>query len=118
MPLSRQTYTVALNDGAEHVVDVGPGDQLRAEMEGKKRGMLPQGISGNPLAFSALCVYFALVRAGVYDADFNTFIHTDCYDYEPLSEEPVDPTTPEGPSPSGSPSPPATATPGSGSTPT
>lgn len=121
MPLNRQSYTVALDtpDGrVEHVVDVGPGDQLRAELEGKRRGLLPKGISGNPLVFSSLCVYYACVRAGHTDTDFERFIHTDCYDYEPLDEgQPLDPTSPEGPSPSGSLSPAPSVTPASGSTP-
>lgn len=124
MPIKRQTFTVGLTtpDGevVEHVVAVGPGDQLRAEFEGNKRGLLPGGVGAHRIAFSGLSVYFALVRLGLYSGDFNTFIHTDCYEYDPVEEgsEDVDPTSSEGPSPSDSPSPTASPAPPTGSTPT
>jgi hypothetical protein len=126
--LKRQHYLLALVDGddtTEHTIDVGPGDQLRAELEGKKRKLIPGPLNEHGLAFTTLCVYFGAVRAGVYAGDVKTFLEADLYEYEAIKDDdgepqetPVVPTPPEGQSPSGSPSQPASQEPSTGSTPT
>src|SRR5690349_1667305 len=128
MALTRQHYTVSLNqpDGTrvEHQVDVGPGDQLKAEQTGVRRGLLPHGIAANALTFGSLCVYFALVRLELYTGKWEQFVDHDCYQFEAATNEDgetserVDPTTSAAPPPSGSPSAPGSPEPPTGSTPT
>lgn len=84
-----------LGDAAtHHVVAVTSGDQLRAELEaGRQRVEL----KGNPFHATALWLWAAAVRMGVYERKFGDF-RTECVSWEPVERdpdrngEPVDPT--------------------------
>lgn len=97
MPLKRLIFTVYLDDPdqpdaepIEHVVEVRAGDQLRAELEGKKRGVKLE----DAMHQSHLWVWAAMVRTGTFAGKFEEFVDR-CVqlDDEP-DEVDVDPTAP------------------------
>lgn len=61
----------ALNgDEGEFTITLTMGDQLRAELEGKKRGIVA---TQSPLHLQALFAWAALVREGLWSGDFASF---------------------------------------------
>lgn len=75
MPLTQPTYRLAIDDLAnEHEVAILPGDQLRAETEGNRRGLVEPKRQGQLLTF--LWLWSACRRLGLVDKDhkFEPFV--------------------------------------------
>lgn len=104
-PLTREKWIVALTTTdktdrpvvVEHEIEVAPADQLRAETEAVKYGI--NNYRAQPLNYSALFVWNALKRLGVYAQPYQQFL-IDLYDWDQVrdddgdpSEESVDPTS-------------------------
>lgn len=115
MPLIQPTYRIALDDLAnEFEVAILPGDQLRAEVEGNRRGLVEPKRQGQLLTF--LWLWAACRRLGLVAADekFDTFVDR-LAAWEPVkvpdpdtgepTDPTVDPTSEAGSSTSASPSP-------------
>lgn len=96
MPLSNPRFAVSVrtDDGpVEHTVEVTNGDRLRAELEANRAGLPP--LREAPLNHTAVWLWCALVRLGLYNGKCAAFRADDLLDMEPLEEEaPVDPTSP------------------------
>lgn len=112
MPLTRPTYRIAVDDLAnEQEVAILPGDQLRAEVEGNRRGLVEPKRQGQLLTF--LWLWAACRRLGLVAADekFEPFVDR-LQAWEPVkvpdpetgepSDPPVDPTQEAGSSTSAS----------------
>lgn len=72
MTVKRKTFTVAMEDGQEHTVEVLHGDQLRAELEAG-RYSIPTDPSQLPLATTTLWVWAAMTRMKLTTAKFPAF---------------------------------------------
>lgn len=75
MPLTQPTYRIALDDlDHEYEVAILPGDQLRAEVEGNRRGLVEPKRQGQLLTF--LWLWAACRRLGLVAADekFEPFV--------------------------------------------
>ncbi len=98
MPLTQPTYRIALDDlDHEHEVAILPGDQLRAEVEGNRRGLVEPKRQGQLLTFLwlwAACRRLALVDKALA---FEPFVDR-LVAWEPVkvpdadTGEPTDPT--------------------------
>lgn len=76
MPLTQPTYLIALDDlDHEHEVAVLPGDQLRAETEGNRRGLVEPKRQGQLLTF--LWLWAACRRLGLVDTSDNFELFVD-----------------------------------------
>ena len=94
MPLTIPTYRIALDDLAnEHEVGIMPGDQLRAETEGNRRGLVEPKRQGQLLTF--LWLWCASRRLGLVEQGlkFEPFVDR-LIAWEPVKGEP-DPETGE-----------------------
>lgn len=106
MALTRSKYLVYLNpteenpdppeDGVE--VEVTHGDRLRGELEAGKQGLPAVNVA--PMNHSTVWLWCAMVRLGLYRADFRQFKLVDLAGLEPVKDEngepaveDVDPTT-------------------------
>lgn len=98
MPLTQPTYRIAIDDLAnEHEVAILPGDQLRAEVEGNRRGLTEPKRQGQLLTF--LWLWSASRRLELVDKGekFETFVDR-LVAWEPVkvpdpeTGEPSDPT--------------------------
>lgn len=110
MPLTQPRYRLALDDLAnEHEVAIMPGDQLRAETEGNRRGLVEPKRQGQLLTF--LWLWAACRRLGLVDTNlkFEPFVDR-LVAWEPVKDpetgevepEPVHPTDEAGSSTSAS----------------
>jgi hypothetical protein len=75
MPLTQPTYLIALDDLAnEHEVAIVPADQLRAETEGNRRGLIEPKRQGQLLTF--LWLWAAARRLDLVDRElkFEAFV--------------------------------------------
>lgn len=75
MPLTQPTYRIAIDDLAnEHEVPIYPGDQLRAEVEGNRRGLVEPKRQGQLLTF--LWLWAACRRLDLVDkaTEFEPFV--------------------------------------------
>lgn len=83
-------------EGGEFYVQVRLGDQTRAELEGKRMGMV---VTDNPIHLQALMGWSAMVREGHFAGKFVKFREA-CVDLVPDKDdgEPVDPTQQDQPS--------------------
>lgn len=73
----------------EHRVKLVLADQLRGELEGKKRGL---SVQAHPVHASALWVWAGVNRTGVWTGTFEDFQKA-CLEYEKVGEAEPDPTT-------------------------
>lgn len=95
MPLTIPTYRIALDDLAnEHEVGIMPGDQLRAETEGNRRGLVEPKRQGQLLTF--LWLWSACRRLGLVDTNlkFEPFVDR-LVAWEPVKVVETDPVTGE-----------------------
>lgn len=75
MPLTKPTFRIAIDDLAnEHEVGIMPGDQLRAEVEGNRRGLVEPSKQAMMLTF--LWLWAACRREGHVETGekFETFV--------------------------------------------
>lgn len=85
-------------EAGEFTVTVRVGDQLRAELEGKRMGIAE--VVRSPIHLQVLIAWAAMVREGNYSGKFAQFREDCCdtYDHEddagPDGGDDVDPTTP------------------------
>lgn len=80
------------------VVTVTHGDQLRAELEGKRHGL--ESMKEAPLHYTTIWVWAALVRTGLYDDKFGAFKSGHLAELQPVKREgddDLDPTEPPNP---------------------
>jgi hypothetical protein len=97
MPLTQPTYRLAIDDLTnEHEVAILPGDQLRAETEGNRRGLVDAKRQGQLLTF--LWLWSACRRLGLVDKDhkFEPFVDR-LVAWEPVKDEAGEPDVVEVP---------------------
>lgn len=88
MPLTNPVYRVAVRtpDGAptEHTVEITNGDRLRGELEAGRAGLPP--MKDAPLNHTAVWVWCALVRLGLYAGKCAPFRNDDLLNMEPVED--------------------------------
>lgn len=67
------------------------GDQVRAELEGPKHGL--KDLGETPLAFTGLWIWASLARQHLIEDKYPDFKRR-LLTFEPVKDEPVDPTQP------------------------
>lgn len=98
MPLTQPTYRIALDDlDHEHEVAVVPADQLRAEAEGNRRGLVDPKQQGQLLTFLWLWAACRRLDLIAKDLAFDPFVDrmvawAPVKEPDPDTGEPTDPT--------------------------
>jgi hypothetical protein len=92
MALEQRTINLLMDsdpEPTEHQIRLLLGDQMRAELEVKRRGMTAE----YAVNLGSAAAWAAMVRTGQYDGDLEKFA-TDCLAMERHEDQPVDPTQP------------------------